>query len=230
MAEFNGFKKSFFEFFEDLKDNNNREWFTENKSRYEDRVVEPLLAFIEAMQPRLKKISPHILAVPKKQGGSMFRIYRDIRFSKDKRPYKEHGACQFRHDAGKDAHAPGFYVHLEPGNIMFGGGIWMPPSETLRNIRTAIANDAAGWNRVKNAKALKETYGDIRGEGLTRPPKGFDADHKHIEDLKRKTFFVMRNGTKTGAAKPQFADDVAKSFRAASPLMRFLCKANGLPY
>ena len=112
MSGFNGFKPSFFKFFKDLANNNNRPWFNENKSRYEDQVCAPLLAFIEGMAPRLKRVSKHYRAIPKKTGGSMFRIYRDVRFSKDGRPYKEHGACQFRHELGKDAHAPGFFQFL----------------------------------------------------------------------------------------------------------------------
>ena len=120
MTDFQGFPKDFFTFFEDLNVNNNRDWFNENKNRYFDSVVNPISAFIVGMAPRLKKISPHYVADPKPHGGSMFRIYRDTRFSKDKTPYKTHAGVQFRHEAGKDAHAPGFYVHLATEGLFLG--------------------------------------------------------------------------------------------------------------
>lgn len=230
MSKFQGFDNNFFKFFEELKDNNQREWFNENKDRYENQVATPLLDFIEEMQVPLSRISKNFVANPKKLGGSMFRIYRDVRFSKDKRPYKEHGACQFRHAAGKDAHAPGFYVHLEPGNILVGGGIWKPPSDKLKEIRTAIATNKSSWSRVKNNKLLISNFGSINGEGLTRPPRGFDPEHLHVGDLKRTTFFVMKPFTKSQIAKPEFVEIAAATFEAASPLMKFLCDAVGSNY
>jgi uncharacterized protein (TIGR02453 family) len=112
-----------FEFFRELKANNSKEWFAENKTRYEQQVREPLLAFIADFGLRLPAISPHYVADPRKSGGSLFRIYRDVRFSKDKTPYKTGAGIQFRHERGKDAHAPGFYLHLEPDGCFFGAGI-----------------------------------------------------------------------------------------------------------
>ena len=230
MAEFKGFDHKFFAFFKELADNNNREWFEANKARYDNDVAVPLLAFIEAMQPHLAKITPHFVANPRKTGGSMFRVYRDVRFSKDKRPYKTHGACQFRHELGKDAHAPGFYVHLEPGQIFFGGGIWMPPSDTLKRIRDGIAEDQASWKKATKGKKISELFGEIHGDALSRPPKGFAADHPMIEDIKRKSFFLMRKASPSLAAKPGFVEETAKTFKAASPLMRFLCDAAGVDF
>ncbi|PLX36461.1 MAG: TIGR02453 family protein [Hyphomicrobiales bacterium] len=232
MDGFSGFSPAFFDFFRALKDDNSREWFTANKARYEAEVVTPLMAFISAMQPHLKAIAPHFIAEPKKQGGSMFRIYRDVRFSKDKRPYKEHGACQFRHEAGggRDVHAPGYYVHLEPGRVMFGGGIWLPPSDALAAIRQKIVRDPKGWDMVIGDADLQAAFGGIGGDGLVRPPKGFDAGHRHIEDIKRKTFFVMQEASETDAGRADFVERVAEAYKAASPLMRFLCSANGVPF
>ena len=112
MTDFPGFPKDFFVFYEQLQLNNNREWFNDNKNRYYESVANPISEFIVCMAPRLKTISAHYVADPKPHGGSMFRIYRDTRFSKDKTPYKTHAGVQFRHAAGKDARAPGFYVHL----------------------------------------------------------------------------------------------------------------------
>ena len=227
---FSGFSSRFFRFFEELAANNKREWFEANKARYKEEVVGPLTAFIAAMAPRLAKISEHYNADPRPNGGSMFRIYRDVRFSMDKRPYKEHGACQFRHRAGKDAHAPGYYVHLEPGRIFFGGGVWMPPSPQLRMIRSSIADDPDGWGKVLKSKRFKETFGSVHGEGLKRPPRDFDPDHPYIEDIKRKSFFAMREARPTLAGSPDFVKEVEATFKAATPMMKFLNNAIGVPF
>ena len=238
MTKFTGFGPAFFRFFIDLKENNNREWFAAHKPRYEQQVIKPILDFIEDIAEPLEKISPCFIANPKKHGGSMFRIYRDVRWARDKRPYKESAAVQFRHMNGRDAHAPGFYLHLEPDNIRYGGGVWTPASAPLKSIREAIARDEQGWSEVRQNKKLVQMFGGVRGERLVklkgdrlkRPPRGFDADHIHIEDLKLKSFFVMHGTTASEAAKPGFVRDVLEGFDAASPLMRFLCKAVGAPY
>jgi len=142
MTEFNGFPTDFFRFFQDLRENNNRPWFQDNKNRYYESVVNPVSEFIVCIAPGLEKISRHYIADPKPHGGSMFRIYRDTRFSKDKSPYKTHAGVQFRHEAGKDAHAPGFYVHLDIDGLFFGGGVWHPPGPALNRIRDYIADNS----------------------------------------------------------------------------------------
>ncbi len=230
MARFNGFDKKFFDFFVELKENNNRDWFTANKTRYREQVVTPMSHFIEAMAPRLGKLSKHFNADPRPHGGSMFRIYRDIRFSKDKRPYKEHAAVHFRHHQARDAHAPGFYLHLAPDEVIIAGGVWLPPKEALLAIRTRIAEQPGAWTRVIHDQALVRTFGGISGDGLKRPPKSFDANHKHIEDIKRKTFFVVHHGKRAQARRAGFVDTVADIFADAAPLMRFLCRAVGARY
>ncbi len=227
---FSGFDKTLFTFVRQLAENNDRDWFQANKARYQEVVVQPLCDFIAAIAPRLRKISPHYVADPRPHGGSMFRIYRDTRFSKDKRPYKEHAACQFRHEAGKDAHAPGFYVHLAPTEVFFGGGVWLPPSPELKRIRDAIVRDSAGWSRVIKNKRFAATFDGVHGNALTRPPRGFDAEHPHIEDIKRKSFFAMRQAAPRDALRDDFLDEVDTTFRAAAPLMKFLCKAIDVPF
>ena len=230
MSDFKGLPPDFFKFFKELSANNNREWFTANKPRYQDVVVGSLSDFIIDMAPRLAKISEHYNADPRSNGGSMFRIYRDVRFSKDKRPYKEHGAVQFRHLRGKDAHAPGFYVHLAPDEVFYGGGVWAPHPPNLLKVREAIRDKTAAWNKATGGAAFKKRFGGMRGDGLMRPPKGFDADHPAIEDLKRKSFFAMANSKQAAAKKPGFPDDVAAAFADARPLMKFLCDATGAPF
>ena len=230
VGPFTGFGPPFFAFFDDLARNNDRAWFAANKDRYGADVVDPMVRFIAAMAPRLAALSPHFVADPRPNGGSMFRIHRDVRFSKDKRPYKENAACQFRHAAERDAHAPGFYVHLAPGEVVFGGGIWMPPSPTLVAIRAAIRDRADDWSAAVSDGALVETFGGVAGDGLTRPPRGFTADDPHIDDIRRKTFFVMRHEPVGLAGSAAFVDEVDRTFRAAGPLMRFLTDATGQPF
>ncbi len=229
MTDFNGFPKDFFKFFEELKKNNNREWFNANKPRYYASVVNSISEFIVCMAPRLKKISSHYIADPKPHGGSMFRIYRDTRFSKDKTPYKTHAGVQFRHEAGKDAHAPGFYVHLAGDGLFFGGGVWNPAGPQLNLIRDYIADNARSWARIVNSRKVKD-IGGIRGDSLKRPPRGFDAEHVHITDLKRKSFYLMTEAPAGDAMKPGFLDQVTEGFRRAAPLNRFITGALDLPF
>src|SRR5574340_1631573 len=129
--EFQRFELSIFCFLEELTENNNRAWFQANKPRYEREVLEPCLAFIRAFQPRLKKISPYFVASDRRMGGSLIGVYRDARFSRDKTPYKTNVGIQFRHELGRDIHAPGFYVHIEPGECFLAMGVWRPDSASL---------------------------------------------------------------------------------------------------
>ena len=224
------FDKTFLKFFRTLAKNNNREWFNEHKPEYKKTVVEPLGAFISEMAPRLNKISTHFVADPRPNGGSMFRIYRDMRYSKDKTPYKIHAACQFRHKAGKDAHAPGFYVHMSPQEIIFGGGIWVPPNSVLNKIRDTIVDNPQEWLRIKTNRSLNKWCGGVRGDGLVRPPKGFNPEHEHIEDLKRKSFFAMRHEKADFMFDKYFIDEVEATFKAAKPLMKYICFALDVPF
>ena len=229
MLTFRGFPDDFFSFFHELKENNNRPWFNDNKPRYYDSVVNPMCEFIVAMAPHLAKISKHYVADPRPHGGSMFRIYRDTRFSRDKTPYKSHAACHFRHQAGKDAHAPGFYAHFELDNLYFGGGIWRPPVKHLAIIRAAISDNPAAWGRIKKSKPIRDRNG-IRGDGLVRPPRGFDPEHVHVEDLKRKSFYVMTQAPPELAQSADLVHEVTAAFREAARLNRFVTEALELPF
>ncbi len=207
-----------FDFLRDLKDNNNREWFKSKKKRYDAEVVDPVTEFIENMAPKVAKISRHIIVDPRPNGGSRFRIYRDTRFSKDKSPYKIQVGCQFRHDAGKDAHAPGFYVHLAPGEVFFGGGVWGPQGEALRNIRQHIVDKPDEWEKATNGI-------ELRGDQLVRAPKGFDAEHPLLNDLRRKSFFSFQDADEKLATSSGFEKAVETQFKKVAPLMRFVASA-----
>ncbi|NQS91118.1 MAG: DUF2461 domain-containing protein [Chloroflexi bacterium] len=224
-----GFNPVLFDFLSELKKNNNREWFQANKSRYEKDVKTPALDFIAAFAARVPEISPHIMAIPKPSGGSMFRIYRDMRFSKDKTPYKTGVGIQFRHKRGKDAHAPGYYLHLEPGEVFAGCGIWKPDTGTLTRIRTKIAEHPDQWLEVIEEKEFAKTF-TLWGESLKRPPKGFDPDHVLIEDLKRKHHIASFELSESQVFLPDFLDTYLDLCKTAAPYMRFLSQALGLDW
>ena len=229
MAGKKHFDKDFFDYLKELKQNNNREWFQANKERYRSVVQEPLLRFISDFADPLHGISREFVADPRPSGGSMFRIYRDVRFSKDKSPYKTHASAQFRHRAGKDAHAPGFYLHLEPGNVFVGAGSWHPAGDALGGIRTAIADNPKQWQQILADPGFAKRH-KLVGESLKRPPRGFDPDHPMIEELKRKDFVSVENFSQTKACSAGFIDMVADSFRSAAPLVKFLTEAVGQPF
>lgn len=227
--KFAGFPLGLLHFLSDLSRNNNRTWFTANKSRYETELLEPALAFIEAMADPLARISPHFRAEPKKVGGSLMRIYRDVRFSSDKRPYKTNVGIQFRHESGRDVHAPGFYFHVDPDEVFLGVGIWHPDSKSLAKIRRAIHKDQAGWKQAKNAKAFRETY-ELAGDSLKRPPRGYDAEHPLIDDLKRKDFIAVHQLDHDVLFEPDLVKSAIGNFRVAKPIMAFLCRAVGVKF
>ncbi len=230
MGSFSGFPQDLFGFLNDLSSNNNREWFNANKDRYQESVVEPMMEFILAIGECLLRISGSFVADPRPSGGSMFRIYRDTRFSHDKRPYKENVGCQFRHVAGKDAHAPGFYVHLQPGEVFVGGGIWAPPNPVLDRIRTAIVEHPNRWREVITGPKVAQRFLTMEGEGLKRPPSGYDQGHEFIGDIKRKTFFLMHEVEPSRITRAGFIDEVAEAFTGASPLVEFIARSLGLSF
>ncbi|MDE0110741.1 MAG: DUF2461 domain-containing protein, partial [Albidovulum sp.] len=218
-----------FDFLRELKDNNNRPWFEANKERYKFEVRDPVLDFISAFAQPLSKISPHFVADPRANGGSLFRIYRDVRFSKDKTPYKTNVGAHFRHSAGKDAHAPGFYLHFEPAMCFAGCGIWRPDNQTLGKIRKAIIDRPEEWTDVVSNKNFRSTF-KMSGESLKRPPKGFDPEHPLIEDLKRKDFVAVTSFPQEDACRPDFIDRFSGIARSGSEFVKFLSKAVGVPF
>ena len=228
--DFKGFPKDFFVFFKELKANNNRAWFEDNKPRFRDSVQSPMSDFIAAMAPRLAKISKNFICDPRPNGGSMFRIYRDVRFARDKSPYKLHAACNFRHRLGKDVHAPGFYMHFSPTETRVGGGTWMPDPTALSTIRLAIAQKPAAWKKVLDDKDFRKHFDQVEGEALSRPPRGFDPANPFIADIKKKSFFAIRQEGMRFAQSPKLVDEVIDTFRSTTPLMKFLCGALGVPY
>jgi uncharacterized protein (TIGR02453 family) len=230
MAKAGHFSPALFAFLNELRMNNDRIWFLANKDRYTSVVRDPFLHFIADFAPLLRAISRHFVADPRPIGGSLFRIYRDVRFSKDKSPYKTQAAAHFPHStAAKDVHAPGFYLHLEPGNCFVGAGLWHPGARSLQQVRDAIVRHPAPWRRSLSGKAFTARFA-WWGEKLRRAPGGYDPAHPCIEDLKRKDFVVIAAFTEGEACAPDFIDRFAEDCRLAAPFVRFLTGAVGLPW
>lgn len=228
-STFAGFPPATLAFLRALKRNNDREWFQKHRDRYEAAFLAPSLAFIDAMEQPLQKISPCFQAIARKQGGSLMRIYRDTRFARDRTPYKTNIGIQFRHEAGRSVHAPGFYLHIEPGSVFVGAGTWRPDRQPLLQIRQAIADSPSEWKRARDAKRFHSTF-VLSGDSLKRSPAGFESDHPMIDDLKRKDFIGICDLTESDILEPDFAQRVAEKFQTASPFMRFLCEALELPF
>lgn len=228
------FSDDSFAFLRSLSRNNRREWFLERRSRYESSVRRPLMDLVEEMDARLARIAPEITGDPKR---SIFRIYRDVRFSADKRPYKTHAACWFYHrDAGKgvggtNPHAgAGFYFHLEPNASMVGGGIWMPPPESLKRIRQALVEDHATFARTVRSRAVKNRFGSLNDEAvMKRVPRGIAADHPAAEWLKYKSFTLSRMLTPDEVLTPALAGMLEHDFKLMLPMVRWLNAACGYP-
>ena len=219
------FSEATFQFLRDLKDHNDREWFLANRARYDAEVKGPMLAFVMAFAEPLEGINRHFVADPRPVGGSMFRIYRDARFSKDKSPYKTNVGAQFRHqDCTKDVHAPGFYFHLEPGASFVGGGLWHPDPAALHKVREWLIAHPRPW------KALRAKGIEVQGEALKRVPAGFAADHPLAEDLKLKDFSTHIPLTDQEICAPGFLEQAAQACRHSAPLVGLLTKALELPW
>jgi uncharacterized protein (TIGR02453 family) len=223
------FTPALFRFLRELRRHNDRRWFAAHKARYESDVRDPLLRFIAEAAVPLARLAPAIVADPRPVGGSMFRIYRDTRFAKDKTPYKTHAAAHFRHRAGRNVHAPGFYLHLEPGNVFFGTGLWRPDAEALAAIRGGIRENAILWKRITRSRAFRAAC-DWDGEVAKRLPPGIDPAHPLIEDLKRKDFTVLAAASDGDALRPGFLDRFIRFCRATSGLNAFLARALGLDW
>ncbi len=224
MAEAPSFGPELFAFLRELAAHNEREWFNANKPRYEAHVKEPALAFVEDVGYRLAAISPHLVADRR----SLFRIYRDTRFAKDKTPYKTHAGIYFRHARSADADSAGVYVHLEPRNVFMGAGIWHPGPAALKRIRTAIVREPEAWRSARAAVAPAWELAD--GEALKRAPAGFDPDHPLIGDIKRKSFAVLSHLTQRDATARGFLDEFERRAQAAHPFMAWVSGALGVPY
>jgi len=226
---FQGFPPQTLQFLAELAANNDRDWFKQNKSRYEIHVLQPALSFIPAMAPVLAEFAPRFRASPRRVGGSLMRVYRDTRFTSDKRPYKTNIGIQFRHEAGKDVHAPGYYLHIEPGGSFLAAGIWRPDPRALGRLREAIQDSPAGWKRARDHGPFRRRF-ELVGDSLQRPPRGVDPGHPLLQDLKRKDLIASMPLEAAELQRRDFAARAGKAYASASPFMEFLCLALELAY
>jgi uncharacterized protein (TIGR02453 family) len=213
---------------------NDKRWFEAHRQEYEREVRDPMRALIEEMDVRFARFASEIVGDPRR---SMFRIYRDIRFSKDKSPYKTHAACWFYHrDAGRqvgregEGGSAGFYFHLQPGQSFIGAGIWMPPRGALTKIREALADDPAGFARAVGDRRVRRRFGDLSDEAmLKRMPRGFAEDHPAAPWLRYQSFTLGRGLSDTDATGPRLPARLERDFALLVPMVRWLNRALGLP-
>jgi uncharacterized protein (TIGR02453 family) len=225
----NYFSTATFRFLRALSRNNNREWFQAHCADYERHVREPFLKLIADLQAPLAKISPHLRADPRKTGGSLFRIYRDTRFANDKTPYKPWAGARLFHERRREIEAPSFYLHIAPKDCFAGGGIWHPEPSTLKRIRDFLVDNPAAWKRATQSKAFREHF-NFWGEGLSRPPRGYDPQHELIEDLKRKNFAAGEQFTEALACSSELLPAAVATFKRLSPLIDYLCAGLDLEF
>lgn len=226
---FSGFPADTLAFLEDLEDNNNRPWFAENRERYEASFLEPALQFITAIARPLDKAAPCLVASPKKSGGSLLRIYKDTRFSRDKTPYKTNMGIQLRHMAGKDIHAPSVYFHISAEECFLAAGMWRPPSDVVKRIRSYIDADHKRWMKVVRGKKLNDTF-EFHDDRLKTTPRGVAKDHPMIDELRQKSFLVKTPISKRELQSSGLVAQVIKLIRITRPLMIALCEATEQPY
>lgn len=223
------FTPKLFSFLKDLDANNNRDWFKAHQSEYDEYIKEPALDFINDFAKPLKGISEFFVADSRTVGGSLFRIHRDTRFGKDKTPYKKNTGLHFRHIMAKDAHAPGYYLHIQPGECFMGVGLWNPETKVAYAIRKKIDEEPAAWKRATRSKKFADFY-TLGGDSLIRPPKGYDPDHPLIDDLKRKSFIASARLKQSDITSPDLMKNFTGDCKRATPFMKFLCEAVGVQF
>ncbi|MEO8779988.1 MAG: DUF2461 domain-containing protein [Rhodanobacter sp.] len=223
------FTPATFRFLRALGRNNEREWFHAHKDDYERHVRAPFLQLISDMQAPLAKISPHYRADPRKLGGSLYRIYRDTRYSNSKLPYKSWQGARFTHERRREIQAPGFYLHIEPGECFAGGGMWHPEPDALKHIREFLVDNPAAWKRATQSKAFRQHL-QLGGDSLVRPPRGYDSTHELIEDLKRKDFVATTRFDEALACSSELLPRTVASFKRVAPLVDYLCAAQELEF
>ena len=233
-SDFRGFNRGALTFLRQLKRNNDREWFQSNRETYDNEVLSPLKLLVEEVDVRFGSFAPEFVGDPKR---SIFRIHRDIRFSKDKSPYKTHASSWFKHrnasqGVGSEAHegGAGFYFHLEPGGSMVAGGIWMPPRATLNRLRDSIAAKPADFAKSMSATGFKRRFGNLSEESmLTRLPRGFAPGHPAEKWLRYQSFTVHAMLSDKEALDRRLVDRIEKDYTVMLPFVRWLNNSLGHP-
>ncbi|MEZ5344822.1 MAG: DUF2461 domain-containing protein [Pyrinomonadaceae bacterium] len=214
--------KKVLSFLKKLEKNNDRDWFNEHKDEFEEAKTE-FTGFVEKLIAGISRFDPELTGTDAKN--CLFRIYRDVRFSKDKKPYKINFGASIN-PGGRKSPVPGYYIHIQPGASFLAGGKYMPSSAELLAIRNAIVKDPKTIRKISNAKLFKEYFGEISGERLKTAPKGFDKDHEMIEYLQLKSFIAYQDKlSQKTILDPKFDKYAVKVFKAMKPLNDFLREA-----
>lgn len=212
----NAISKSNLDFLKKLGKNNNRDWFQANKELY-TQSHENAIGFADAVLTELQKHDNIETPSGKK---SLFRIYKDTRFSKDKTPYKTHWGCHFKR-ATKQLRG-GFYVHIEPGNSFVGGGFWAPNPDDLKRIRVELAADADEFRKIISSKKFKDTFGELKGDKVKTAPKGFSKDHENIDLLRYKQYVISKPFSDKEILSDDFYKKVNDVFTAMRPFFNYM--------
>ena len=221
-TRFPGFPPEALDFFRELRNNNQRDWFQPRKMLYEEQVKRPMRELVETLNRALAPFAPEYATDPDK---AVYRIYRDTRFSPDKTPYKDHIAASFhRRSAGAQGEG-GFYVAVSDKEAAIGGGVYAPGPETLLALRQHIAAKHEEMRRILRAAAVRKLLGEMQGDKLSRVPKGFASDHPAADLLRFKSFVLYVTLPPEVAATPEFYGEILKRFRAMTPFLKFLAAA-----
>ena len=217
--------KAALDFLADLARHNDRAWFTANKALCESDLIEPCRALVRTLCAKLQRDFPDVTGSDAKVGGSLTRLQRDTRFAKDGKPYHSHLGMHFWHASGKKMQVPGFFLRVDPQEVLVATGMHGPEPEPLRRIREAIDGDQKGWKRATQSAEFVRQWQGLEGETLKRVPAPWPADHPLADDLRRKDFTAFARLPAAQATKAGFADAVVERWRASKPLMTFLCQA-----
>jgi uncharacterized protein (TIGR02453 family) len=216
---FGGFPPETLKFLRQLKRNNNREWFLTHKDVYESKVKAPMTELVLALGWELQQSDPEFIVDPKR---AIYRIYRDIRFSADKKPFKTHVAAIFVPRGIPKRTGACCYFHIEPAEVVIAGGVYMPDPTTLRALRLHIADNLEELQAITNQSIFRKMFGTLQGERLVRPPSGFTADHPAIEVLRQKQFYVSLTEPAELAEGPELFSRLLELFSTMLPLVQFL--------
>ncbi len=224
------FSDASFKFLRGLARHNDKTWFAAHKADYEAHVREPFQRLLTDLQPDLAGISEHFRADPRTQGGSLFRIYCDARFSNDKSPYKAWQGARLFHERRREVAAPSFYLHLQPGESFVGAGLWHPEPDTLRKVRQFILDNPGSWKAAAHAPAFRRRFAMEEAEKLTRPPRGFPADFEFIDDLRHRNLVFWRPLEDDTMTSPRLRQTLATDLAALGPFVDYLCAALDLEF
>jgi len=224
------FTPASFKFLRGLARHNEKAWFEAHRADYDTHVRLPFLQLITDLQPALAEVSEHFRADPRGNGGSLFRIYRDARFSNDKSPYKTWQGARFFHERRRQVPAPSFYVHLQPGESFVGAGLWHPEPDTQRKVRQFIFDNPGSWKAAAYEPRLRRRFDLEETEKMVRTPRGFPADFEFMEDLKHRNWVMWRSLDDEMMTGPRLRHTVAADLAMLGPFVDYLCAALDLEF